>query len=356
MAGPGESVSRELPKVYVSQRLGRATEIVLRLESAGCQTVLGPVPRNPRAVTSFTRDEINRYFSDVDAILVGMREMISPDVIKAVRNLKVVCSYFIGTEFIDVPACTEMGVVVGFGAVPDNFLGVAEAIVMLSTALLKEFPTKYNTVRSGGWMVPDAGRMVSGSTIGMIGLGNVGRAVAKRLQGWECHVICCDPYVKQADADPYDVRMMDLDTLLKAADVVSVQSTLTPETHHLISDREFDLMRKDAYIVNTARGPVIDEAALTRALDGGKIAGAALDVWEEEPTPADNPLRTHPRVIATAHNVGHPQRLYDLMVSAAMENVLRPLRGEPPLYVRNPSVLPAWRERLATMGITPGTA
>jgi len=260
-----------------------------------------------------------------------------------------VCCYYIGTEFIDVAACTARGVVVGFGAVPDNYLGVAEAVVMLATALMKELPAKHTAMRDGGWSVADAGRMVAGSTIGMIGLGNVGRALARRLAGWDCRIICHDPYVKQPDADAYGVELVDLDTLLRAADVVSVQATLTAETRHMIGARELGLMRRDAYLVNTARGPLVDEAALRRALDEGWIAGAALDVWEEEPTPADHPLRRHPRVIATGHNVGHPQRLYDAMVAAAADNVLRALRGEPPLYVRNPAVLPAWRGRVPAL-------
>jgi len=263
--------------------------------------------------------------------------------------LSVVCCYYIGTEFIDVPACTARGVVVAFGAVPDNYLGVAEAIVMLATALMKELPAKQAAMREGGWRVADAGRMVAGSTIGMIGLGNVGRALVRRLAGWDCRVLCYDPYVKAADAGALGVDLVDLDTLLGAADVVSVQATLTAETRHMIGARELGLMRRDAYLVNTARGPLVDESALRRALEEGRIAGAAVDVWEDEPTAADNPLRRHPRVIATGHNVGHPQRLYDAMVAAAAENVLRALRGDPPLYVRNPDVLPAWRARVPAL-------
>jgi phosphoglycerate dehydrogenase-like enzyme len=338
-----------MPIVYVSRRLGRASDIAHLLEQGGCSIRLGPAPAEATAVTRFSPDEIVRYFADVDAIVVGAGETISDDVVAAARRLSVVCCYYIGTEFIDVAACTARGVVVGFGAVPDNYLGVAEAIVMLATALMKELPAKHTAMREGGWGVADAGRMVAGSTIGMIGLGNVGRALARRLAGWDCRVICYDPYVKQPDADAHGVALVDLDPLLRSADVVSVQATLTAETRHMIGARELGLMRRDAYLVNTARGPLVDEAALRRALDEGWIAGAAVDVWEEEPTPADNPLRHHPRVIATGHNVGHPQWLYDAMVAAAAENVLRALRGDPPLYVRNPDVLPVWRARVPTL-------
>jgi len=336
-----------MPIVYVSRRLGRATDIAHLLEQAACSIRFGPPPAE--VATRFSRDDIARYFGDADAIVVGTGETISDDVVSGARRLSVVCCYYIGTEFIDVAACTARGVVVAFGAVPDNYLGVAEAIVMLATALMKELPAKHTAMRVGGWSVADAGRMVAGSTIGMIGLGNVGRALVRRLAGWDCRVVCYDPYVKATDAGALGVELVDLETLLRSADVVSVQATLTAETRHMIGARELGLMRRDAYLVNTARGPLVDETALRRALDTGGIAGAAVDVWEDEPTAADNPLRRHPRVIATGHNVGHPQRLYDAMVAAAADNVLRALRGDPPLYVRNPDVLPAWRARVPAL-------
>jgi D-3-phosphoglycerate dehydrogenase len=336
--------------VYVSQRLGRAADIARRLEQAGCRIRLGPPAADPRTAATFTADDVARWFGDVDALVVGTGEPITADVVQGARRARAVCCFYIGTEFIDVDACTAAGLVVGYGAVPDNYLGVAEAVVMLATALLKALPAKQAAMRAGGWRVPDVGRMVAGSALGMIGLGNVGRAVARRLAGWDVRLLCHDPYVTAADASSHGVELVDLDTLLRSSDVVSVQATLTPATRHMIGARELGLMRRDAYLVNTARGPLVDEAALRRALDDGTIAGAAIDVWEEEPTPADNPLRTHPRVIPTGHNVGHPQRLYDDMVAAAVENVLRPLRGEPPQYVRNPAALPAWRARRAALG------
>lgn len=337
------------PLVYVSRRLGRAADIRRLLEQGGCEIRLGPVVGDAKTATRFTAPQIAQYFQEVDALVVGSGELISPEVIAGAPRVRTVCCYYIGTESIDLDACTTAGVIVGYGAVPDNYLGVAEAIVMLSTALLKEVPAKHAVMRAGGWGVADAGRMVAGSTIGMIGLGNVGRALARRLAGWDCRLLCHDPYVKPPDASVHGVTLVDLDTLLRSSDIVSVQASLTAETHQLIGARELALMRPDAYLVNTSRGPLVDEVALRRALDDGRIAGAGLDVWEEEPTPADNPLRTHPRVIATGHNIGHPQTLYDRMVEAAAENVLRALRGQPPLYVRNAAALAAWRRRLAAL-------
>jgi phosphoglycerate dehydrogenase-like enzyme len=112
-------------------------------------------------------------------------------------------------------------------------------------------------------------------------------------------------------------------------------------------------MKPGAYLINTARGACVDEAALLRALERGHLGGAAIDTWEQEPTPAANPLRTHPQVIATGHNIAHSAELYDALPPAVLENVTRALRGEPPLYVRNPEVLPRWRERLVRLGVVP---
>jgi len=127
---------------------------------------------------------------------------------------------------------------------------------------------------------------------------------------------------------------------------------LTDETTHMIGERELAMMKPGAYLINTARGGCVDEAALIKALDG-HMGGAAIDVWEQEPTRADNPLRNHPKVIPSGHNVGHSTELYEALTPAGIENLSRGVSGRLPLYLRNPDVKPAWRERLARLGITP---
>jgi D-3-phosphoglycerate dehydrogenase / 2-oxoglutarate reductase len=336
------------PKVVVSSGMARTDEIVEPLRAAGCTVVQTPPPP-PKGMQVFTDQQKDEYFSDADAFVAALRDQYSRDVLEACTRLKIGCSPVIGTEQIDVEAATDLGIVIGYGAVSENFDGVAEAIVMLSAALLKQLPTKWDAVKRGEWMVPDVGRMVAKRTIGMIGVGNIGRGVARRLVGWDTQLIAYDPYLTQSDVDELGVTLVDLDTLLRESDVVSVQVTLTKETRGMISEAQLELMRPTSYIINTARGPVIDESALLRALDAGTIAGAAIDVWEQEPTPLDNPLRTHPKVIATGHKIGHSVECYEALSVAAVENVLRGLHGEEPLYVRNPKVLPAWRERLTRL-------
>jgi phosphoglycerate dehydrogenase-like enzyme len=237
--------------------------------------------------------------------------------------------------------------------VPENLLGVAEAIVMLSASLIKNMPGKWDAVRSGGWRVSEPGHMVMNSTIGLIGLGNIGTATARRLQGWDCRILGADPFVSQETAAAAGVELVPLDDLLRQADVVSLSIVLNDSTYHLIGERELALMKPAAYLINTSRGPCVDEEALIKALDEGRITGAAIDTWEQEPTREDNPLRRHPRVIATGHNVGHSEEVYAALPVAAAENVLRGLRGEPLLHLRNPEVLPRWRERLQQLGVVP---
>jgi phosphoglycerate dehydrogenase-like enzyme len=180
----------------------------------------------------------------------------------------------------------------------------------------------------------------------------VGRGTARRLQGWDCRILVADPYVAPAVARDLGVELVDLETLLEQSDVVSLGVILTEETTNLIGERELALMKPGSYLVNAARGGCVNEASLLRALESGHLAGAAIDAWEPEPADRDNPLRRMPNVITTAHNVAHSEELYARIPLVAAENILRGLRGEEPVHVRNPEVLPKWRERMAALGVT----
>jgi len=327
----------------------RLDELVPPLEAAGCRVLRPPVPAAGEAF-AWTDDEVARWIVPADAlvgIFAGMR--LDRAVLERAERVRVVTSPIIGTEHIDVAACTELGIVVAFGAVPENIDGVAEAVVMLIAALRKQLPAKSAAVRDGGWRVPFAGNMVRGSTVGLVGLGAIGRATAARLAGWDATLVGTDPFVSPAAAAEAGVELVGLDDLLARADVVSLAVTLSPETHHLIGARELALMKPGSYLINTARGGVVDEEALLAALEDGHLAGAALDTWEAEGPGGSSPLRTHPQVIATGHNVGHSEELYDTHPRVAAESTLLALGGEPPRYVRNPEVLPAWRERCARL-------
>jgi phosphoglycerate dehydrogenase-like enzyme len=330
----------------------RNEAIVERLEAEGCEIVRLP-PWEPGGPSDWTGEEIERYWMDADAFVGTFGpKPVSRKVMEAATKLRVGASPIIGTETMDVDAATDLGIAIGYGAAPENLLGVAEAVVMLSAALLKNLPGKWEAVRSGGWRVTDPGHMVMNRTIGLVGFGNIGRAVAARFHGWDVRLLAADPYVKFEDARTLGVELVDLDTLCRESDVVSVMTVLNAETYHLLGEHEIGLMRRDAFVINTSRGPCVDEEALIKALDEGRLAGAAVDAWEQEPTRENNPLRTHPKVITTGHNVGHSEEVYAALPGLAAENILKGLRGEPPTCFRNPDVLDRWRKRMAGFGVT----
>ncbi len=318
------------------------------LEAEGCQVIRGPEP-NPPALTTFPEADWPQLFSETDVIVVSPRDVCPREVMEAAPRLRGVVSAVFGVDTIDMEAANELGLIVGHGAMPENYLGVSESTVMLIAALCLDLHGKETMLRTQAPRPPQLrARMVRGKTIGLIGMGRTARGVVARLAGWDVRIHAYDPYVPQAEA-PAGVAMVELETLLRMSDVVSVHVTLTSETHHLLGEAELSLMRPDAYLVNTARGGAVDEEALYRILRDNGIAGAAIDVFEHEPLSLESPLRTLDNVILTPHMVGHSQELMAAIPPAAAENVLRLLRGEPPLYVKNPEALEAWRKRLAQL-------
>ena len=331
--------------VVVSARLGPYESLAGLLASAGCA-----VRRLPVEAHQWTPDLIARFCPDADAY-VGMFNgiRIPAEVLEASPGLKVVTSPIIGTEHIDVAKATELGVVVAHGAAAENFIGMAEAAVMLIAALRKQLLPKMRTLAEGTWRPTPLGGMVSGSTVGLIGFGNIGRTVARMLAPWNCRMLVADPYVKADVVQGHGAALVSMDTLLAESDTVVVMVTLSKETYHLVDAAAIAKMKAGASLINIGRGGCVDEAALLAALESGRLSGAGIDTWETEPLPADDPLLRHPRVIGTGHAVGHSEELYAKMPGVALENTMRALRGETPLHVRNPEVLERWRTRMAAL-------
>jgi D-3-phosphoglycerate dehydrogenase / 2-oxoglutarate reductase len=322
-------------------------ELAAKLEAENCE-----VRQLPESARGWTPELIRDFAADAQALVGTFAATKLPHaVLEAAPNLRVVVSPIIGTEHIDVKAATELGIAVGYGATPENILGVAEAVVMLLAVWRKQFMTKYETVRGGGWRSPVAGHMVRHSTVGLVGFGNIGRAVAKRLLGWECEVIATDPYIDPAVAPPLSVQLVDLNTLLAKSDTVVLLVTLTDETWHMIGRSQLAKMKRGAYLINVARGGLVNEPALIEAINANQLSGAAIDTWEQEPSPLADPMRRHPRIIVTGHNIGHSDEGYASLPVAAVENTMRGLKGEPPLHFRNPEVLEKWRSRLRHLGV-----
>lgn len=342
------------PKVFVFAPGN--DESLKKMRDVGCELVLGGASwADP---TGDSQDVMEEKALHADA-LVGTSikgGKISREVMKASENLRIVAKYTVGVDEIDVEAATEMGIVVTHAPTEANWGAVAETTVQKMLSMLKKTRERDHEMKHGtAWRTEElTGQYVGsredgypGIVLGIIGLGRIGKRVAKLLAPWEFRMVAYDPYLEDAAFEGAGVERVDLDTLLGESDVVTLHVILTAETRHMISSPQFDLMKRTAFIINTSRGPVIDEAELIRALERGTIAGAGLDVFEKEPLPADSPLRDmDDRVLISPHVAAHnhgggigPGIIW------GTEDVLRALRGEVPEHVFNPEVLPRWRER-----------
>jgi len=259
-------------------------------------------------------------------------------VMSACEGLKVVVRTGVGYDVIDVPAATELGVIVV--NIPDLWIReVANHALALLLAFNRRIIALDHQVHAGGWRMPAAFTgSLHGETVGIVGLGNIGSAFARRVAGLEMTVIACDPYVDDAHFATLGVERVTLEQLAERADYVSVHTLLNAETHHLIGEKFFSRMKPTAILINTSRGPVVDEAALTRALDEKRLAGAALDVWEKEPVAADNPLLKMDNVIATPHAAYFSSPAVAQVPRRCGEEIARVLTGQRPLNVVNPEV------------------
>jgi phosphoglycerate dehydrogenase-like enzyme len=270
---------------------------IAMLETAGCT-----VREIPEGTPAWTAELIEEYAPSADAWLGTFPGLGIPrSVLERSQRARLVVSQIIGTEFIDVDAATELGILVAHGAMAENFDGMAEAGVMLIAALRKRLMLKAEAIRQGGWKPAQPGAMVSGATIGLLGLGRIGRGVARRLGGWDATILAHDPHVTGETAAEVGAVLVSLDDLLRRSDVVVVMVPLTDETRNIIDAAAIARMKPGAQLISIGRGGCIDEAALLDALNDGHISGAALDVWAVEPPPGDQPLRCHPKVIATGH-------------------------------------------------------
>src|SRR5437867_811648 len=256
-----------------------------------CQAALARVPARLTALPFIgDPDELIARTRDADALVVVFSP-VTRAVMSALEGLKTVVRTGVGYDVIDVPAATELGVIVV--NIPDLWVReVANHALALLLAWNRKIPTLDRQVRAGVWAggVPGGAGALHGETVGIVGLGNIGSAFARRVAALETKVIACDPYVDDARFAALGVERVSLEALAQRADYVSVHTLLNAETRHLIGETFFRRMKPTAILINTSRGPVVDEQALARALKDKRLAGAALDVREEEPVVARNPL------------------------------------------------------------------
>jgi D-3-phosphoglycerate dehydrogenase len=271
------------------------------------------------------------------AVIAGL-ERYTAEVFAAAPRLRIVARTGVGYDAVDVAAATAAGVVVC--ATPGaNHHSVAEAAIGLIIAALRRFAFADRQMRTSGWNPRPYGVELRGKTVGVVGTGLIGKEVVRRLQGWDVQVLMSDVVQDQTLVERFGARYVELAELLRQSDAVTLHAPLLPSTRHLIDESALRSMKPGAYLVNTARGPLVDEEALARALREGWIAGAALDVFEEEPLSRASPLFALDNVTLTQHVAGVTYEAMDAMVAMAADNVARVLRGEPPTSAVNPEAL-----------------
>ena len=246
-------------------------------------------------------EQLLEAVADVDALIIRSGTTVTADVIAAAKQLAVVGRAGIGVDNVDIGAASAKGVVV-MNTPGGNTVTTAEHAIALLVSLARHIPQATASLKAGHW---DKKRFVGlelyNRTLGLLGLGNIGRIVAARAKGLGMKVIAFDPFLSQEMAAKLDVELVDLDALLARADAISVHVPRTPDTAGLLGREAFAKAKPGVLLVNAARGGIVDEAALLEALDSGRVGGAALDVFEQEPPPADHPLVAHERVICTPH-------------------------------------------------------
>ncbi len=280
--------------------------------------------------------------ADIDLLLCVAVFPVTRPMLEGARRLRAIVSAVTGVEGVDLAAATDYTVVVANAQTEENVIGMAEATLMLLLAALYDLEGAQDRVRQRLWRPPQLkANQLRGKTVGFIGLGKIGRETARLLAPFGARL----QYSARRDADLAGLPPMtrvDLDTLLRTSDAVLVLASLNPDTRGLLSAERLRLMKKTAVLVNTARGAIVDEAALADALRSKAIAGAALDCFTVEPLPPDSALRGLPNVILTPHMIGHTVEAHHSLEVATRENLERIIAGRPPRYVVNPAVLPAW--------------
>lgn len=315
-------------------------EAVQRLEKAGHIVVTSPDPK-PETVLPLMKN--------TQAVILRTGITMTRELIEAADDLRVISRTGGGFDNVDIEAATANGVIVtsNLGV---NTISVCEHVLALMLSLVKQLPRLDSAVRNGNYSIryQNLSRDLNGKIIGLLGFGRIGHEVAGACaKVFKMKVLACDPYLSDAAKAPHTelVTFVDKEQLCRLADVISVHVPLTEETRHLLSVEEFKLMKSDAVIINTSRGPVIDEKALVDALQLKAIGGAGLDVQAQEPPDPENPLLKLDNVLLTPHSAALTKECVIRMATDAADRALEVLADIKPINVANPEVLACRRWR-----------
>ena len=343
------------PKVLIYTPMGDVDAKYGELEDAGCEITFGD-PDWRRAFGA-TEEIVFPTAEGRDAIIGAVMRgfTFTHDFMARLPETRIIAKLTIGYDDVDIDAAADLGILVTHAPTEANWGGVAEGTMTMMLTMLKRIREKDRHVREGGWREDSlAGTYLGarqdgyeGITVGIIGLGRIGSRLCDLLAPWRVNLIACDPYVDESKFAHHNARAVDMETLLRTSDVVTIHSNLTTETRHLISEAQFGLMKPTAILLNAARGPIVDEDALFFALDRNKIAGAALDVFENEPLDLQSPLRgLGDKVLVSPHMVSaNKGASLEPAVPWAIKAAITAMRGEVPRHVVNENAIPKFLER-----------
>jgi len=307
---------------------------------------VGEVTHNPYG-TTLSSSELQDCLKDASAVVLG-NDTCDGNVLSSAEKLKVVSRHGVGVDNVDLKAATENGIIVT-NTPKANTTAVAEHAIALMMALLRRVPQANLSMRSKRWEgLKFVGEELSGKKLGLIGLGSIGVEVAKRAKALGLEVIYLRRKRDLVKEKELGLTFKLLDELLKESDILSIHTPLTSETKGMIGKKEIMLMKKGAYIINTARGGIIDTDALIEALKSGHLAGAALDVFDKEPPDFESPIFTMDNVIATPHIGAYTVEVIRLMDLIVAENIAKVLQGEIPENIVNKEVLSKQNLRMRT--------
>jgi D-3-phosphoglycerate dehydrogenase len=296
------------------------------------KTALARLNPTYRMSKSVNADDIVAVAKDADAVLVTYAKL-TRDVLMQLTRCRAIGRFGLGVDNIDLPTAKEKGIAVNY--VPDYCIReVSDHAMALLLALIRKIPLSNKLVQSGRWEMPAVVpiRRIEGTVLGLIGFGHIPRLVAPKAQAFGMRVISYDPFAKPDVFKAAGVEGVDLDTLLKTSDYVSVHAPLLPATRGMLNATAFSKMKKGAYVVNTARGPLIDEPDLIAALDSGQVGGAGLDVVAAEPLAKDSPLLGRDNVIISPHTAFYSIEALNELQTKCATDVARVLSGEKAVY------------------------
>jgi len=289
---------------------------------------VGQVTYNPTG-KPLTSSEVAVLLPGVDGYIAGL-DAIDRAALDRADRLKVISRYGVGVDNVDLEACKEKGIIVT-NTPGANSVSVAELALGLMLALARQIPEAAQSVQQGKWPRL-SGLSLEGKTVGILGLGAIGKQLARRLSGFDCRILAYDPFADDAYAEENGIDLKSLDAVVSEADFLSLHLPLTAETRGMVNDAFLVKMKKGSYLINTARGEVVDEAALLRALESGHLRGAGLDAFVTEPPDPANPLLNLPQVIATPHLGAQTDGATSNMGWFAMLDCLAVLKNEEPKY------------------------